>query len=119
MAKTTARDFSIFKKAFMHWYHKFGLNSWKIYFMHEYKEGLAASCYSNPTGCVATITLSTDWEDNAVTGEELWKTARHEALELVLARLVCDAEYRFVSQDDITESSHIAIRTLESVLPLK
>jgi len=114
---TTKRHFKIFKKEFMKWRRRFGLLGIEINFEHRKSPegGLAWTSYSS-RGQVSCIGLGKDWSNFPLSDREVRKAAFHECMELFLYPIRDCAEERFVTQKDIDEEMHRAIRTLEEVL---
>ena len=117
MSKTTAKHFEIYKKECEKWIDVFGLKGWEPYFEHDIKdENALAQMFADIEGRTCTFFLAPDWGGNPVTNEELDKTAFHEVLELLLARLNFLANSRSVNQSEIVEEIHHIIRTFENAV---
>jgi len=113
--KTTAKHFSIFKTECLKWIEIFGLKDWTIEFRHyEHKPG-RASVWANTVNRLAAIYLSPKW-NSKVTKKRLNLAAFHEVCEVLMTPLVVNAKSRFISSDEIEETTHYVIRTLENVL---
>jgi len=112
--KTTKKDFEIFKKEFLKWFNVFGLKDWKIYFFHDQiDETSYANITYNVAGRVATVRFNLEHNGRY---NNIKETAFHEVCELLLGKLVAVAEYRYVTENEITEATHDIIRRLEKVI---
>ena len=119
MAKTTKKDFKLFKKECKKWIEIFGLKDWEFCFQHECVEfeGNQASCVSNVAGRLASITLFEDWgECGGISKHTIRLAAFHEVCETLLAPLNACAQSRYISAVEIEESGHAIIRRLENSL---
>lgn len=108
MRKTSAREFSRFKKEAQRLIQKLGLTGWRVVFEHSGDEN--GSMRADLQGRVAVLSFGSYAERIP---EEV---ARHEVLELFLARFEILAKSRFILPDDIGEEKHAIIRTLENML---
>jgi len=111
--KTTARDFAIFKKEFLHWQKALGLTEWRICFKVGAFDTDYARIRADGPGRIATVEMTSIIDRN----DDHWDprvSARHEALELLLMGLNHVAERRgSVTFDQILEADHAIIRRLE------
>lgn len=115
--KTTKADFEIFKTYCAEAIQKLGLLEWSVHYAHEHRESDYARTAWKLSGGVATITLSTYWDDlRPKTEEALRRVAYHEVMHLLLAPLVAEACDRYTNQDAIDIAEHQAIRRLENVI---
>lgn len=111
--ETKKKHFKFFKKRCRHWLEHFGLNRYEVYFEHK-KCNNVAEIYYNIAGGIATIRLNTNPVGISPSRGELDKTAFHEVLELLLARLNVLAKCRYVCESEIDTEIHTIIRTFES-----
>lgn len=119
--KLTKKHFDLFKSECLKWIDGFELNNWEIYFSWQEKEEFRATTKSKLSGYVATIFLSRDWEfQEALEGtnleNEIKKSAKHEIIHLLLARLSTNGAVRFISLDDCQESEEELVRKLEKII---
>ena len=110
------KDFELFKKEFKKWQDKFGLNGWVVYFKYEQLEDSFASSSTDINGMVATIKLNSKLPNKDKPFKNIKRSAKHEALHLLLARMSCNAYARFVSRDDLYESEEELVHKLEGLL---
>lgn len=119
MTKTTDRDFELFKEHFRIYADMFGLRDWEIFFFHK-KLDNAFACLSTNNYMrdrVASVTLTTEWSDcTELTDAEIIRSAKHEAIELLVADICSLAEARFVTEDEIALARHSLVRRLEKNL---
>lgn len=113
MAKTSKAHFEIYKVECKKWIDILGLKDWEIFYKHERDDDSRASCSFNVSGRIATLSLADEW-DCPITGLELKKCAFHEAIELMLARLVITGRTRFIASHEIDDSVHEIVRRLEN-----
>ena len=62
----------------------------------------------------ADIELGNKW-DQEITDKELYKTAFHEVLEILFARIRTIAKSRYITDSETGEEIHNLIRTFEKV----
>ena len=117
MYRTTRKHFKQFKSECRYWLNAFGLLGWCVSFFHEMEpDGNLAWESHNVPGRIASLGLSTEWEQLEPNKHEIRRVAFHEVCELLLARLDTEAKYRFAVEDNINEARHAVIRTLEHVV---
>lgn len=114
--KTTKKEFETFKREFRRWQKRLGLTDWKVYFSHEPLEEAYAQVTSSMLGATATVTLTTEVEDHAADGFDAAASARHEALELLVAPLEALAISRHVASGSVEIEKHRVVRRLENLL---
>ena len=114
--KTTAKDFALFKRECRAWIEKFGLADWDILWAHEKDDpGILANCRTDYNR-QATISLNAVWQETQPTDVEIKLTAKHEAMELLLAPLLILANARFIDRDSVPRETHAIINRLMRVL---
>jgi len=118
--KTSKADFELFKKHVGKWVDVFGLKCWQLHFTTETLANERAQIRYNLIHRQAIFALNTEfreYEDISIDKALIERTAFHEVMELFLAPLVGMIEQRFaLGVDDITEATHMIIRTLENVV---
>ena len=112
----TKKHFDIFKKEAEKWINKFGLLDWEVSFRHEMSEKNRATCAYDYTGKIASLVLSTKWENFEPTTKNIKKTAFHEICELLLGEIGCLAEDRGWDKLEMDRSRHAVIRRLENAI---
>jgi hypothetical protein len=113
--RTTPAEFARFKREALRLIDKLGIKGWRVVFLHEPLEGCYGDMHANHMGRIATIRYSSI-RDNAAIPEDPERVARHEVLELFLARFEWIAEARWGSSQELGEEKHNLIRTLENLL---
>ncbi len=113
--KTTRNDFEKFKAEFLRWQRLLGLTDWRICFEHSSTTDAYAEIFANSEGRIATVVFGSTCEGDAKIGYCPVNTGRHEALELLLARLKSLALARNVTRADVEEEVHAVIRRLENL----
>lgn len=117
--KTSQKHFEIFEKEVKHWVKEFGLTGWQIYFRHGGTDkGSFAGCSSNLAGKAATFFLAKNWDDVIVplTEKNIKKSALHEVIHLVFARLSALNSARYVSEDECTEAEEEVVNIFMNYL---
>lgn len=115
--KTTKAHFEIFKAECEKWVKIWGLLDWEVFYYHQKLTGdTAARCTTNSSNRIASLFLSTEWDESEVTNHIIRRRAFHEVSELFLARLFSLACDRFVDEESLDEASHAIIRRLENVV---
>lgn len=110
------KDFKLFQEAFKKYQKLFGLTGYKVYFKNESIEGAFANITINQHDMVATVRLCSDNGENGIF-KHIERSAKHEALHLLLYELEDNAYRRFLHQDDINESTESIVVKLEELIP--
>jgi hypothetical protein len=119
--KTTDRHFEIFKAEALKAADSWGLNDIKLYFHHGQRDA-RASMSARHIKRVATITLSTEWEEcleneaTEVTDEEIRETARHEVIHVLILPLACLIG-DFCTKDEAESAEEQLVQRLMRLLP--
>ena len=119
MIKTTKKHYEIFKQECRKWIDKLKLDNWEVHYRWQKEENSKASCLANLSGYIATLILSTEWDDDRqepINEEEVESCSKHEVIHLLLARLSGNARARYASRDDLDESEEELVRKLEKIL---
>lgn len=117
--KTSNKEFEIFVNECEYFVELFGITDWKIYYSHEmWSTDSYANCDLNKKARVATINLSTEWNDDIKTKKEmhdiLKEIALHEVCHILLSDMCHLAMSKKInSMEDIDSIEHIIIRRLE------
>lgn len=84
MAKSSAKDFALFKETAQSWIERFGLKDWEVSFHHndDIKDTRAACSCSDMKDRICYLYLSKTWQDQP-TRDDIVKAAFHEVLELL------------------------------------
>jgi len=116
--KTTKRQFKVFCDEFKRHIERFGLNEWRLDFVHEDCGDAFSTINSSYSEKVVTICFSDDWSEHCIplSDNAIRDTALHEAIELLVSDLRALSFARFVTQDEIYSTSHMLVRRLEKLL---
>ncbi len=106
-------DFKLFQKYFKEYQQRFGLMGYEIYFKHEPLEGVCASI-TDGRSMSATVRLNSNPSDEERKG--LHRTAKHEAIHLLLLRLCDNARYRYSTSEEIQEATEELVNKLVTLI---
>ena len=112
------KDFEIFKKEFKKWQDKFGLNGWATYFVQEVLENkdTFAELRRDIENMTATACLNNEISESNKQFKDINRTAKHEAIHLLVGRLADCGRYRFVNEDELNEAEEELVHKLEGLL---
>uniref|UniRef100_A0A6M3J381 Peptidase n=1 Tax=viral metagenome TaxID=1070528 RepID=A0A6M3J381_9ZZZZ len=113
------KDFELFQAEFKKWQYRFGLTGYKVYFKHEPLDESFANILINQGGMVATVTLNSKVPDKDKPHKDIKRSAKHEALHLLVGRLEQDGRYRYSSENEIYEATEELIFRLEELISEK
>jgi hypothetical protein len=116
--KTTKKQFELFKHECQRLIERWGLHGWRVEFVHDKDDtDERASIGINLTGKAITFYFPVNWADEVKpTDEIIIKSARHEVIHLITARLRTLAIQRFTSSDEIYEANEEVARYIEKVI---
>ena len=109
--------FSSFQKEFEKYRKLLGLTGWQIFF--EYKplgDKFAQIKYVLGDGC-ATATLNSQIPPSLSEHKDVKRDAKHEAIHLLLGRLIWYANQRCVAQETLDEAEEEIVVKLEGLIP--
>lgn len=106
-------DFKLFQKYFKDYQLKFGLTGYQVYF----KQVELADYFAKITFDVseAVVTVSYDRGKHR-SKKDIKRSARHEAIHLLIARLESNANYRFSTSGEIHEAVEELTVKLEDLI---
>ena len=110
------KDFVEFQKYFKHYQKLLGLTGYKVYFKYEPIESSFAGIYTNTSTMVATVRLNSKLPDKDKPFKDIKRTARHEAIHLLLGRLESNAKFRYASETEIDETVEELVNKLEDLI---
>ena len=117
MAKNL-EDFDLFQKTFVAYQVKFGLTGYKVYLEHgPLEDGDFGAIVVNQEDMTATVRLSSNLSKKSKMVKDPARTAKHEAVHLLIGRLVELCKERFVSPSEIHEASEELAIKLEVLIP--
>lgn len=112
--KVTEEQFKLFTKFSEQWRLRLGLTDWDVYYVHKKVDDVYARTNWDNGGRIATITLSTVWDEiRPLNNRELEKVACHEMLHVALADIVAHGEARYITGEGLERAEHTLIRRLE------
>lgn len=115
--KISKQYFERFKKAFVEWQYKLGLTQYRIDFFHEYLEKSYSEIYVNEEEKTVRVSLTKKLNSDSVKSDEgPEKHAQHEALHLLLHRLLWLGQSRYIERTDLHEEWETLVRRLQKVL---
>ncbi len=115
--KTTQKHFEFFKKECEKWIDRFELHNWSVHYSQCRLDDYART-RSDLQGMVATIALTDDWDDEIrpLSEGELAKSAKHEVIHLLLAKLDILANARFATEHELNQVEHEIVCKLEHII---
>ncbi len=105
-------DFEEFQKYFKAYQRLFGVTGYKVYFEHAPLEGCYADITVTQANMVATVRLN-----SKEVSPNVKRSAKHEAIHLLLQRLEDKALCRFGNVEEIYESVEEIVFKLEELIP--
>jgi len=109
--------FNRFKKSFLEWQQKLGLTQYRISFFHERLEGNYASVTIDELGKHAKVSLTTKLSGRDLKVDEGPEAhGKHEAIHLLLYRLVWLGGARYIENNDLQEEWEACVVRLEKLL---
>ncbi len=117
MARKVIQDFELFQKEFKKWQKLFGLNGYAIFFRHEAFDGGFAEIIINQYNMLATVRLNSTIADKNKPFKDVKRSAKHEAIHLLIGRLELNGTYRYTTQSEINEASEELVYRLEGLIP--
>jgi hypothetical protein len=111
-------DFELFKKEFSRYQKEFGLEGYKVLFLHKPLKDENAHIYIDPQNMTSKVCFTTlkskdpqDWN--------IKRLAKHEAIHLLLGRLSDYGLRRFVPQELLLEAEEEVVRKLLNLIKEK
>ena len=111
-----SKDFELFKSEFTKWQKEFGLTGYKVYFKYEPVVEGFASITVDSNNMVATVRLSSETSDDSKPFKDVKRSAKHEAIHLLIYRLENLALARFITEDEIYQTSEELTFKLEDLI---
>ena len=117
MKVETNGDFTRFQKVFGDYKRKFGLTGYKTYFKHEPLDGGFADITIEQPSMVVVVRWNKDHPAEHKPFEDVKRSAKHEAIHLLLGRLQSVAYDRHCRQAQIDEAVEEIVFKLEELIP--
>ena len=106
------KDFDLFQKEFKKWQVKFGLTGYRVYFEYSPLEKFFANTTIDQSVMAATIRLNSEVPDDSKPYIDIKKSAKHEAIHLLLYRLESAGRWRYSSEQEIYEATEELVNRL-------
>ena len=115
--KTSRAYFEKFKTEFLHWQKELGLMQYRIDFFHEKLDRNYSEIYVRELEKAARVSLSTEInKDSAKIDKGPEIHAKHEAIHLLLHRLMFLGGCRYIETTDLNEEWESIVVRLDKVL---
>jgi len=115
--KATQKHLDLFEKKVLEWLDVFKISGWEFHFGFDEKDKEStAGARWNLESRIITFELSREQTKKNLTNEEISKSALHEALHVVFARLMTLAIRRYTTKTEIDESAEEAVNTLKNYI---
>ena len=111
------KDFLKFQKIFKSYQRLFGLTGYKVYFKYEPIENCFANISTNHPDMTATVRLNSKVPNGEKPYRNVYVSAKHEALHLLLNSLEDKALNRHAQRDEVFEAVEEAVHKLEALIP--
>jgi hypothetical protein len=109
------KDLALFQKYFKEYQYRFGLIGYKVYFRYEPLEKFADITIQQED-MVATVRLNSELPDKDKPFKDIKRSAKHEAIHLLLGRLEHRARRRYLNEEEIYEAVEEIVFKLEGLL---
>jgi len=94
-----------------------GLLEWELRFFHEDLDTNLACLLTNLYGRVARVSFTSVWKDDMeLDGVQIIMSAKHEAIELLIAEWSTIGRSRYSTKDEFGAAEHALVRRLEKLL---
>jgi hypothetical protein len=110
-------DFITFQETYKRYQKLFGLSGYKVYFKHKPLEDVFADTTINNAGHVVTVRLNSRLPPKAKIFKDVTRTAKHEAIHLLLDGLESRALSRYIRDGEVSEEVENLVFKLEELIP--
>jgi len=110
------KDFQEFQVEFKKWQKLFGLTGYRVYFKYEVLDNAFADIKVNQSSMVATVRLNSKLSDENKPHKDIKRSAKHEAIHLLVGRLNENGRYRFSTEGEIYEAAEELVFRLEDLI---
>ena len=94
-----------------------GLTGYQVYFKHEALDSSFADIKIGQGDMVATVRLNKQLPTKDKPFKDVKRSAKHEAIHLLVGRLEQDGRYRYCSEPEIYEATEELVNRLEGLIP--
>jgi hypothetical protein len=113
---STESDFGVFKEEFTKYQNLLGLTGYKVYFTYEPMSDFGDITCQH-TDMIAMVRLNSQVPEHDLPNVDVKRTAKHEAIHLLLMRLEYLAEERNIRHDEVVAACEEAVNKLGVVIP--
>lgn len=110
------KEFETFQKEFKKWQYRFGCTGYKVYFHHKPIEGAYASITIQQSDMAANVIWNSASSEDSEPCKDIKGSAKHEAIHLLLGRLVQNARYRYLAESEVYEAVEELTVKLEGLI---
>ncbi len=110
------KDFEQFQRYFKKYQKLFGLTGYEVYFKYEPLNDGFASIALNQETMVATIGLNSKLADKDKPHKDIKRSAKHEALHLLVGRLEKNGRYRYCAEAELYEATEELVNRLDGLI---
>jgi len=111
------KDFALFQQEFTRWQTRFGLTGYKVYFKCEPLDESFADISIKQSDMVATVRLNSNLPEKDKPYKDIKRSAKHEALHLLVGRLELNGRDRYCTDNEIYEATEELVFRLEKLIP--
>lgn len=111
-----AKDFAEFQKHFKKYQRLLGLTGYKVYFKYEPLENCFSRLIVTQGDMVVAVSLNSELSDGDKPFKDIKRSAKHEAIHLLLSRLEHRARSRSVAEEEIYEAIEELVIKLEELI---
>jgi len=94
----------------------FGLTGYSVYFKYEPLDGAFGEIRFGVNGQSVAVVLNSNLPEKEKPHKDIRRTAKHEAIHLLLTRLESNARWRHTSKEEIDESAEELVIKLEGLI---
>ena len=109
-------DFKLFQSEFTKYQKLFGLTGFKVYFKYEPLDGSFARIEITPVDRIAVVSLNSELPDTEKPFQDIKRSAKHEALHLLIYGLEDLAKSRYIHEWIIDEASEELVNKLGNLI---
>lgn len=110
------KDFALFQKHFKHYQKLFGLTGYRVYFKYEPLGSSFADMKIDLSDMVATVRLNSSLPDKDKPFKHIKRSAKHEAIHLLVGRLEHNGRHRYISDEEMYEATEELVFKLEELI---
>lgn len=117
MAKTTKKDFKIFRSECQKWIDRFGLIGYEARYYHDDKKaGGGCSVYLPENWLELRLNIDVDNSKDCSFEEQIKIIAKHECIHALVGRLAVNGASRWLNKEEYNESEEELVRKLEKLI---